>query len=271
MPAKIGEVINRPQFRLDPLGYRHPILQVFRGRGENSLLTTPVSKYFRLSMPKNSTTQTVLALGNGDPLLVEAPVHRGRVLLWATSADPAWSALPLWTSFVPLAQEIVKWCAESQTQHRNLLVGEPIEAWTSAPVAGVPRSVQSPDGRAISTQLRTAGDYSALRCDETLQSGIYVARFGPPVNRSQEFAVNVDTAESDLARVEPEELRDDVWPGIPFAHQTSWQDAHTLTAAGPIRSGSPLQVDLLYAVLGLLFFETFYAWKVRGEGLGARD
>ena len=200
LPARLGPLVDRPQFRLDPLGYRHPIVQPFRGRGEASLLTTPVFKHYKLALPENSPAETVLALANGDPLVVEEPIHRGRVVLVATSAEPAWTALPLWPSFVPLVQEIVAWCARGQLQQRNLMVGEPLDASIAASAAEAPLSVQTPDGRSRPVQLRTAGDYSALSYADTTQSGIYVARFGPPLGRSETFAVNVDTAESDLPR-----------------------------------------------------------------------
>ena len=89
------------------------------------------------------------------------------------------------------------------------------------------------------------------------QSGIYAARVGPPPGREETFAVNVDTAESDLAQIDPEELQDEVWPGVPFVHQTSWQDLGATGPGGPIRGGSRLHVGLLYAVLGLLFVRRF--------------
>ena len=147
LPAKLDKVVDRPRLPLDPLGYRHPMLQAFRGRGETSLLTTPVFKYYKLVLPADSPAKTVLALAGGDPLVVEQPVHRGRVVLVATSADPSWTAMPLWPSFVPLVQEIVAWCAAGQLQQRNVMVGEPMEAsWTLA-AAETPPRVQSPDGR----------------------------------------------------------------------------------------------------------------------------
>jgi hypothetical protein len=262
LPARIGAVVDRPQFRLDPLGYRHPIVQPFRGRGEASLLTTPVLKYYRLAVPERSRAQTVLALANGDPLVMEEPIHRGRVVLVATSVVPAWTALPLWPSFVPLVQEIVAWCAHGQLQQRNLTVGEPLVASIAASAAEAPLSVQTPDGRSHPAQLRTAGDFSSLTYADTLQSGIYAARFGPPVNRDETFAVNVDTVESDLEQISPEELQSDVWTGIPFVHQTSWQDLGATRPGGPIRGASPLHIALLYSVLGLLFVETLLAWKM---------
>ncbi len=43
--------------------------------------------------------------------------------------------------------------------------------------------------------------------------------------RNESFAVNVDTAESDLTKLDLAELRsDEVWPGISFEYNTSWQN-----------------------------------------------
>jgi len=230
LPARLGNVVDRSQFRLDPLDYRHPILQAFRGRGQAGLLTTPVLKHFKLDLPKDSPAKIVLATANGDPLIVEQPVHRGRVVLVATSADASWTAMPLWPSFVPLVQEIVAWCAGGQLQQRNIMVGEPLDAAITA------------------------------------QSGIYTAPSGPPLGRNQVYAVNVDTAESDLSQVDLDELRNDVWPGVPFAHHTSWQDTGGPAVGGPARGGAYLPVDILYLVLGLLFLETLLGWRFGYHG-----
>ncbi len=262
LPAQIGPRVDRPQFRLDPLGYRHPILQAFRGRGQTSLLTTPVFKHYKLSVPAGSQAATVLKLADGDPLIVEQPVHRGRVVLVATSAEPSWTALPLWPSFVPLVQETVAYCAAGQLRRRNVMVGEPIEALLALSAAGATINVQSPDGGTHPVQPRAEDDYSILSYADTAQSGIYVVQTGPPSERKETFAVNVDTAESDLAQADPDELRSQLWPDIPFTHQALWQDAGSGAAGSPIRGGTRLHVDLLYAVLGLLLFETWLGWKM---------
>jgi hypothetical protein len=246
------------------LDYRHPIVQSFRGRGQAGLLTTPVFKHWKLVLPKVGRAKTVLATGSGDPLIVEEPTGRGRVVLVATSADPSWTAMPLWPSFVPLVQEIVAWCAAGQLQQRNVLAGEPLDALVSS--AGMTAvSVQSPDGRKRPAQLHAAGDRFALTYADTSQSGIYEATFGPPTNRSQTFAVNVDTAESDLTQVDPEDLRNETWPNIPFIYRTSWQDIKG-TAVGAALAKHALHVDLLYVVLGLLFAESFLGWKMGAKG-----
>jgi hypothetical protein len=265
LPARLGNVVDRPEFRLDPLGYRHPILDAFRGRGQTSLLTTPVFKHYQLTPPENSRATPVLALGSGGPLVIEQSVHRGRVVLVGTSADPSWTAMPLWPSFVPLVQEIVAWCAAGQIEQRNVLAGDAFEALAASSAGMAPANVQSPDGRKRSVQLHAAGDRFALTYADTTQSGIYVANFGPPANHSQTFAVNVDTAESDLTQIDADDLRNDTWPNIPFVHQTSWQDLKA-TAVGSVHGKNHLHVDLLYAALGLLFAESFLGWRMGARG-----
>jgi hypothetical protein len=68
--------------------------------------------------------------------------------------------------------------------------------------------------------------------------------------------VNVDPVESDLTKVSPEELRDEVWPDIPFVHQTTFQNLDQ-PASGPVARRNELAKGLLYAVLFLLFVETY--------------
>lgn len=261
LPARLGPLVDRPQFQLDPLDYRHPILHSFRGRGQTSLLTTPVFKHYQLELPKASQATTVLSLGNGDPLVVEQPVHRGRVVLVGTAAEPSWTAMPLWPSFVPLVQEIAAWCAAGQIRQRNVMVGEPFDTLVASAAGMVSPTVQTPDGRSLSADVHAAGDAFALTNTDTSQNGIYLAKFGPPVNRSQMFATNVNTIESDLAKIGPEDIRSDVWPNIPFVYQTSSQDIDATAIVGPARGRSRLHVDLLYAAFGLLLVETFLGWR----------
>lgn len=261
LPAKLGATIDQPQFRLDPLDYRHPIVQAFRGRERAGLLTTPVEKYVRLSVPKDSSSQVVLALGNGDPLIVEAPVHQGRVVLVATSADNSWTRMPVWPSYVPIVQEVLAYAVGMQRHLQNLGVGQPLGATLPAAAGSAPLSIQAPDGRRGTVRVQTEGNSSTWSYQDTSTSGVYIAQFGPPVSRSELFAVNVDTAESDLTPLGADALRDEVWPGVAFVHQTQWDASQQQPVATAIHA-SRLSKLLLYAVLGALFAETFLAWRL---------
>ncbi|MCC6125836.1 MAG: BatA and WFA domain-containing protein [Pirellulales bacterium] len=266
LPAHIGTLVKQPQYRLDALDFRHPILRTYRGRGEAALLTTPVFQYYKLEIPKGSAARKVLALANGDPLVVEEAVLRGRVVLMATSAEVAWSGLPLWPSFVPLIQEVLAYCVAGGAKQRNFTVGEPIAVTAAAAAADAPTTVQTPDGRTLNVTPRTSGEWACSEFAETDRRGFYTVQIGSPSNRRETFAANVDPKESDLAQFTPEELRAEVWPGVPFVHQTTWQNAAAPIAAALVRPAG-LQVELLYIVLVFLLFETFLAWRFGHRGM----
>lgn len=259
LPALIDRLETEPQYRLDPLGFRHPIVQAFRGRGQSSLLLVPVLKYYRLRIPRQSGAAVALATLGGDPLVVEQSVGRGRVVLVATSADLSWTALPLWPSFVPLVHEILFFTVSRGDEHRNVLVGEPIGGSASDSASGAPLVVDTPDGprdAEVDPQVRPG----TWRFAETLFSGFYTARFGSPHERTARYAVNVDPSQSDLARVDEDELRRRIWAGVPF----EWRDvrdepARTVVPSAP--ANRTWHAALLSGVLGLLLAECFLAWR----------
>jgi len=260
LPARLGPIVDKVPPGLDPLDYRHKIVQAFRGREKSGLLTTPVDKLYRLEISKNSAAHVVLATRGGLPLLVEEPIRKGRVVLLATSADSSWTPMPLWPSYVPLMHEILTWCVGGQNQQRNVEVGDVLGGSAPATAADAPLWVQRPDGQRRKVPLHAEGDYSAWSYADTTLSGIYTARFGPPVSRNQCFAVNLDTRQSDLASLGEEDLRGEVWTDVPFLYQTTWQNLDAADASPMARPGR-LHVGLLYGVLGLLFADTFLAWR----------
>jgi len=287
LPARPGELVDRLENRLNPLDYRHPIVESFRGRERSGLLTVPVGKHVRLTVPEKSKAQVVLALASGDPLIVEEPIGRGRVVLVATSADTSWTYLPLWPSYVPLVQEILHFAIRTQIERQNVLVGEPLTGTLAANVADVSLVVRDPRGRSEPIRANRDSNVNAWTYANTLVSGVYsvgwVSEFSPflsrstgegpgvradataslvqpniPAPRASAFSVNVDPAESDLKQLSIEELRAEVWPGVPFIHQTTWQNTDRPLFGGAGRS-SLWSKNLLCGVFVLLLFETFLA------------
>jgi len=267
LPARLGPIDPQPQWRIDPLEFAHPIVRSFRGEGRSSLLTVPVMKHYRLQPVADSRARVALGLPNGDPLLIEEAIGRGRVLLVATSADPSWTALPLWPSFVPLVQEMLAYCAGSWQRERNRMVGELLEGIVPAPDRRLPVEVEDPAGRIRSLRAQSEGEEALFSYDETMLSGVYRVRFGsaestrPP----RYYAFNLDTRQSDLARLDAAELGDELWQGVDFQLVTTWE-------GGPAESTSPLiaplrlPAQLLYGVLGLLFVELLLAWRFGHHG-----
>lgn len=259
LPATLGEVVDRAQ-GIDPLGYRHPAVRVFRGQEDTGLLTTPLQKYFRLHVPRDSAAQVVLGLTGGDPLVVEQPVGRGRVVLVATAADASWSQWPRWPSFLPFVHELLAWALGTGQQHHNVLVGQTLEGMRPASLSE-PLRVTRPDGSRET--LRPEAGQERWSYAETSASGVYSVGPASPAVLPELFAVNLDTAESDLARVEPDELRQKVWPGVAWQYETSWENPEQ-AAAHVARPAAGLPVWILYVALVLMLAETFGAWR-QGE------
>jgi hypothetical protein len=196
-------------------------------------------------------------------LIVAQPVRRGRVVLVTTSADASWGDLPRFPTYEPLVKEILAWYTACQAQPRNVEVGDPLESTlaTSPGLADVLIERPERPGRQRRTvPLEVQGDYSTWRYDDTLISGFYTAHFGSPSVPSQIFAINVATAESDLASLSQDELQDEVWPNIPLDYETSWQ-GEGMPPQSPVRPIGQLHVGLLYAVVALLLLESLLAWR----------
>lgn len=69
--------------------------------------------------------ETVLALEDGTPLLVEYPVGAGRVLLLTTALEREWSSLVASAGFVALVHDVLGYLAED-TLPVEALAGEPV-------------------------------------------------------------------------------------------------------------------------------------------------
>jgi hypothetical protein len=256
LPAELGETVEKPQHQLDPLDYAHPIVRDFRGQEKAGLLNTPVSVYRRLLVPKETKAKVALRLGNGDPLIVEQPVHRGRVILVATSADRRWTLMPIWPSYPALVQEMLSFAVGGQIQQRNLRVGESLGG--ALPATAGELRLGLPDGRHEKLRLAGQGEASTWSYAETNTSGLYTVQLGTAASRSDLFAVNVDPAESDLARLPQEALAKEIWPGIPFVQKTRAVSAGQ-EETGHISPRNLLPQGLLCLALALLLLESLLA------------
>jgi hypothetical protein len=283
LPARLVAVTKNPGGRLDPLDYRHRIVKIFLKRENTKLLQSPIDRYFKVQLsaagPDRSAARTAqppratespaaevaLALSNGDPLIVTQTVRRGRVVLVTTSADTSWSLLPVLGNYEPLVKEILTWSIAGQTQRQNVDVGDPLES--ALPEIATPPSVwvERPGGqdRAVPSKsgpLEAQGVNSLWRYEDTFSSGIYTVHFGPPLSQNRLFAVNVMTAESDLVAISPDELENEVWPGVALGFETSRPgDGGPLPPA--VSPSEQLHVALFWLVVVLLLSETTLSWR----------
>lgn len=266
-PAQLGPIRHGGPFLLDPLDYRHPLVEAFRGQPRSGLLTTPIWSYVALQ-PQSQARIALQFAGGGEPALLEASLGRGRVVLCATAASPAsldlardppqpWSMWGTWPSFPPLVQEIVAHTALARDRSRTLTVGEEASgAWTGPRGASAALVVTPSDRREripLSDELEEPRwNYAGGRL-----SGVYEIRDEAASAPRARFALNPDPRESDLERLPPELLPSSLDP---------------ISATGPaapaIQTAGPRQEwfrTLLLLVMLLLAAESTMAWRL-GRG-----
>ncbi|HEX4149543.1 MAG TPA: hypothetical protein VHY20_11165, partial [Pirellulales bacterium] len=258
MPATLAGLAPRGEYRFNPLGYQHSLLGPFREQEQGGLLTTPIFEYVKLLVPGNSTAKVALGFDTGDPAIVEDTIGRGRSIVVATSADTSWNTMPMWPSYLPVVQELLNLAVRGQQAEHNVLVGQSFgdSSRTVGHLASV--QVRSPTGETCGVRLVADGDYSSWSFHDTSTSGTYAAALPAPAAGHELFAVNVDTAESDLTKIDNAELRDRVWSGVNYQLLDDFQDFSSEPSDAIVRRNT-LHQFLLVAVLALLLAESLLA------------
>jgi hypothetical protein len=145
------------------------------------------------------------------------------------------------------------WAVHGQMSEHNLEVGQVLGDSLEALSTRATVSVTNPAGTREDVRMALDAQASRWAYSETQQSGVYRVDLGAPISREEAFAVNVDTSESDLTKLAADEL-----PKEFTTHKRVNLDEADSPSIGR-RSG--LHKSLLYCVLGLLFLETFLAWR----------
>jgi uncharacterized membrane protein/CheY-like chemotaxis protein len=297
LPGKLIGVAQAPADGLftpvaDEEAYQRPPLTAFAGDDERaSLMSARFKQYVRVQAPPGSAARRLLglapnftdrpkerpaALGAADPLILEWPRHRGRVVLVTSTVNTDWTSWPIAPSFPPFVQELFRF-AVLQPPRRTLNVGDAIEELLPPSVIATEAIVHTPDGRSESVPLRAEPNATRLRFADTDQSGLYRVSISSP-RRDVVFAVNVpppgpNGGESDLRRISPDELTaltpgEDVQivPDLGAIRRTPKRPSSEPESADSAQSvaaprGPGLARWLLFAVFVLLVAEVVLAWR----------
>ena len=215
LPAELTGRLSVPSrseahWRVANFAAEHPALSFFADERFKLLLTeAPVYALLGTTPLPRSEVLARLDDPGQSALLLERSYVRGRVFLWTSSIDDAWTRIPdSPATLVPLVHELLRSGARAETPRRNLAPGEPLEVVTSV----YPRSpvLVRPDGsrRALEGEPRqeNGGRWKLppVPGAETERLGAYrIERESAP---SIPFAVQLDAREGDLERLAPEEL-----------------------------------------------------------------
>lgn len=279
LPAAIMHEIRAPDpgVTLAASDFLHPVVRIFAG-SDNPFVGRIRFRQFFVCEPAVSTdgaerdedqlhrpsTSVVARFDDGEmtPALMERPFGKGRVIMSAASCDLEgndWGRDP---SYVVAMLEMVQYLARSIGGDRSLLVGEPITIPID-PSAYEPKVVVRPPGfpQQRETEIAAVADENGTmtaRWDHTQQAGIYTAiltqRDGGLIPRR--FAVNVDSAESDLTPAAPDELRASL-AGVEIAYIEGVPEAEDDNDEGR----REIWPAMLIFALAVLMLEQFLAWR----------
>jgi hypothetical protein len=149
-------------------------LRPLSGPTGESLKKASFYRYFRIEGGRNN----LITLGNRDPLLTEAEFGKGKLFLFASSADLDWNDLPLQAAYLPLVQGLLKEAVglSRDSFSRGMRVGQSFEEKTR------PVQMTGPGGGPGIYQL-------------SLPSG------------ELRIGVNTPPEESDISKITPEEMK----------------------------------------------------------------
>lgn len=183
-----GDYVTMSEIKTD-----HPIFEPFRQSGR--LASARVFGYHRATSREGAA---VLArYEDGNPALIEATQGSGKILLFTSSFDASWNDLPLTPLYLPLVRQMTSHLGEREERAWHLL-GQSFTV-TAAKDGSIP-AVDQPSGERLTERKQTPTGELIVTAKEP---GFYRLRFS---DTSDFAAVNVDTKESDLAKLNLEEF-----------------------------------------------------------------
>ncbi len=158
----------------------------------------PVKFYLNARIKPLEGDIVSLRLGNGDPLLLEHQMGKGRVMFFASTFDNIWNDLPLTGVFVPFVAETASYLTGAESGSGEMVLGDMLEL-DRRRGSGSAVQVLNPSGERVLT-LTESTSQETLSLDEI---GFFEIR---GAKRTELLAVNPDPRESNLVKVDNDTL-----------------------------------------------------------------
>lgn len=191
----------------------HSVFEVFRTPRSGDFTAANFYRYWSLQPAEGDLV--LAGFDDGTPALLGRTVGSGRVLVWPTSLDRFWNDLVTQPVFVPFIHRVTQYAAGYQEADAWQTVGGSVHLATLKDVQlpdGTPVRATAPDGGVndlVAAALALgaadpAGATDRLRLDAP---GFYTLAWSDDDGDQQlVVAANLDRAESDLSKIDPEEL-----------------------------------------------------------------
>jgi len=235
---------------LGEIDFTHPLFAPFANPRYSDFTKIHFWKHRSLALKENATTRVIAKFDNGEPAIMERPVGRGRMIVFASGWQPEESQLALSTKFVPMMGTLLDMACGPSASLAGVTVGQSVNfAGLSDDQSLV---VHKPDG------AETAIIRGAAAFDEVDQPGVYEIR---GTATPTFFAANLVAGESNTAPLELEKLEQ---LGVNMKSVLSRKqelDRKRQERDTELESRQKIWRWLLAGVLGVLVLETFLAGR----------
>ena len=199
----------------------HPLFKMLLGQRNSFLGRIRVSQYHRTRFgwkpPEQSGIRVIANLRNGQPLVVERPFGRGRIVATLTTLAPTWNTWAMEPTFVVFLLELQAYLQQpSIAEKHDVLVGSPLElVWDPDTHQREVVLTYSPDGKEMVAKTHNIEPNTNRRwgsvsgeSETTMRSGLYEAWVAglDGVYSVERQAVNIDPVESDLSLATPQAI-----------------------------------------------------------------
>jgi hypothetical protein len=203
----LKSIVDAPRQRLDSLtniDWSHPLLAPLYDPVLGDLAQTSFRSHYEF----DSNTQAAVVLASIDgraPAIIDRTLGAGRVVLFNTTANDAWSDLPRRKSFVPLVDRLLSYLAGGAGGARGSFeVGEPISLPLGNVKSGASVTVTSPTGKKLTPILEMQAGKTVMRLDDVREAGIYRV---DAAGEAHTFVVQVGRGDSVLTPIDPAILK----------------------------------------------------------------
>jgi len=235
----------------------HPLVRPLQSLPKELLGEARFYRYMNVRvMPEG---RALLRLTDGEPILLVRPVGRGKVLLWTSGADLAWSNLAINPALPMLMQQAVTYLSR-QSFEEPVVVGQPIVLPLAGLATGSKVGVTGPDGGQDPVRMGLRGGEVVAETDPTGLPGFYDVHADNQAPIAA-VATNIDTAGSDARSLTADELTE-AFAGLPVRIVPA--DRGVAAAVTELRVGRELWQVLVVAAIALLAVEALMArWYTR--------
>lgn len=200
-------------------------------------------------------SEIVVDSDRSKPFLLRRSYGKGHILCFSVSADRRWSNFPLSAFFLPIVHQIVRFGSDLESARpffwsaRNMIISD------FAGVSPGSSELADPSGNSIPILKIKSGNNIVLALKDAYRPGIYRLKDGGAEARPL-FAINVPRAESDLMRIDPDEIPKLISGGK--VHLAQNQE-DLLRLINEHRQGRPMAEQLLWAAFLIGILEFFLA------------